>query len=105
MSEEKAKPVKFELDYFINSFSKPLTIAFVISLVSLILICLHRPSDTVMSDNDYFISNSEAKVSKCLTIVLIMCINIHFVSEKLAHKNRLLLQPNGKLVKISLQTH
>ena len=68
MTEEKTKPVKIEVDFLINAFSKPLTIAFVISLVFLILFILHRPNDNdEVSKSDSFLmppitSNIEVKV-------------------------------------------
>ena len=66
MIEEKTKPVKLEVDFSIKAFSKPLTMAFVISLVFLILFCLQRPNDNVVSDGNAFImtsSHTEVKVS------------------------------------------
>ena len=67
MTEEKTKPVKIEVDFLINAFSKPLTIAFVISLVFLILFILHRPNDNELLESDSllmpFSSNTEVKVS------------------------------------------
>ena len=58
MIEEKSKPVKLEVDFSIKAFSKPLTMAFVISLVFLILFCLQRPNDNVVSDGNAFIMTS-----------------------------------------------
>ena len=66
MTEEKTKPAKFEVDFLINVFSKPLSIAFVISLVFLILFILHRPNDNEVSESDSLLmpitSNIEVKV-------------------------------------------
>ena len=70
MTEEKTKPFKVEVDFLINAFSKPLTIAFVISLVFLILFILHRPNDNEVSESDSLLmpitSNTEVKVSSSL---------------------------------------
>ena len=70
MTEEKTKPVKIEVDFLINAFSKPLTIAFVISLVILILFILHRPNDNEVLESNSLImpltSNTEVKVSYSL---------------------------------------
>ena len=70
MTEEKTKPVKIEVDFLINAFSKPLTIAFVISLVFLILFILHRPNDNEVLESNSLImpltSNTEVKVSYSL---------------------------------------
>ena len=70
MTEEKIKPVKIEVDFLINAFSKPLTIAFVISLVILILFILHRPNDNEVLESNSLImpltSNTEVKVSYSL---------------------------------------
>ena len=70
MTEEKIKPVKIEVDFLINAFSKPLTIAFVISLVFLILFILHRPNDNEVLESNSLImpltSNTEVKVSYSL---------------------------------------
>ena len=70
MTEEKIKPVKIEVDFLINAFSKPLSIAFVISLVILILFILHRPNDNEVLESNSLImpltSNTEVKVSYSL---------------------------------------
>ena len=67
MSEEKTKPAKFEVDFLITAFSKPLTIALVISIVFLILFCLHRPNDNMESDRDSLIMplTSDTEIEVC----------------------------------------